>query len=58
MARTAMGWLQDFANCLDGTYGSEAQRVANEWMEDNADLPTDGTSWQAWRDFRQTWSPA
>lgn len=56
--RTAIGWLQDYADCLDGTHGPEAQRVANEWMEDHVDdLPTDGTSWQRWRDFRQTWKP-
>ena len=53
----AIDWLQDFMDCVDGSNGAEAQRVADEWIEDHADLPTDGTSWKAWRDFRQTWRP-
>jgi hypothetical protein len=49
----AMGWLEDFADCLAGE-GAVSADVADKWMERNADLPTDGTSWQHWRDFRRT----
>ena len=55
---SAMDWLQDYADCLGGEYGPEAEHVAEKWLEDNPDLPTDGTAWKLWRDFRQTWSPS
>lgn len=47
----AMGWLEDFQNCLAGN-GPVSRDEAEEWLVENIDLPTDGTSWKAWRDFR------
>mgnify|MGYP006393842669 CR=1 FL=1 len=46
-----MGWLQDFADCLAGE-GALSADEADEWMQENADIPTDGTSWTYWRDYR------
>lgn len=52
-----MEWLEDFQDCLEGSYGQEMADRAEEWLEDNLDLPNDGTSWKHWREFRQSVAP-
>jgi len=50
-----MEWLEDFQACVEGDHGREWQERADEWMEANVnDLPTDGSSWRMWREFRQS----
>jgi len=48
----AMGWLADFADCLNGEHGQRWQEMGNAVILRD-DLPDDGTSWMVWRDLRR-----
>jgi hypothetical protein len=49
-------WAQDFYDCTAGTHGPDAKDAANEFIAAHWDMPEGGPFWQAWRDYRLTWT--